>query len=126
MRYNPKRSFEETWKLAVQLEKILPYNQIILEYRRPGAKSNPGPGWMNWIHISYSTEGNAKMAFTMIDDVVVDSSGNPARGFKGLFLLRSMATPIWTIANRSGSQIAQLAIATGTIPASLLKGVGRS
>ena len=89
MRYNPKRSFEETWKLAVQLEKILPYNQIILEYRRPGAKSNPGPGWMNWIHISYSAEGNAKMAFTMIDDVVVDSSGNPAKGSKGLFLFGS-------------------------------------
>lgn len=89
MRYNPKRSFEEMWKLAVQLEKILPYNQIILEYRKPGANFNPGPGWMNWIHISYSTEGNKKMAFTMIDDKSVDASGNVAPGSRGLFLFGS-------------------------------------
>lgn len=86
IRYNPKRSFEETWKLAAQLEKILPYNQIILEYRRPGAKNNPGPGWQNWIHISYSTDGNAKMAFTMIDDSTVNSSGVQQAGAKGMFL----------------------------------------
>ena len=88
-RYNPKRSFEDMWKLAVQLEKVLPYNQIILEYRRPGAKFNPGPGWMNWIHISYSTEYNAKMAFTMVDDSVVDQTGAQRSGAKGLFLFGS-------------------------------------
>lgn len=85
-RYNPKRSFEETWKLAVEIEKILPYNQLILEYRKPGAQYNPGPGWMNWIHISYSMQGNKKQAFTMIDDVSVDSSGNAKAGSRGLFL----------------------------------------
>lgn len=89
MRYNPKRSFEDMWKLAVQLEKILPYNQIILEYRKPGAKFNPGPGWMNWIHISFSTEGNMGKAFTMIDDQSVDSKGNSVRGASGLFLFGS-------------------------------------
>ena len=89
LRYNPKRSFEDMWKLSVQLEKILPYNQIILEYRKPGAQYNPGPGWMQWIHISYSTEGNAKMAFTMIDDKVVSSSGASAAGSRGLFLFGS-------------------------------------
>jgi len=86
LRFNPKRSFEEMWKLAVELEKILPYNQLILEYRKPGANYNPGPGWMNWIHISYSTEGNKKQAFTMIDDKSVDSKGNVAPGTRGLFL----------------------------------------
>jgi len=86
LRFNPKRSFEEMWKLAVQLEKILPYNQLILEYRKPGANYNPGPGWMNWIHISYSMEGNKKQAFTMIDDKSVDSKGNVAPGTRGLFL----------------------------------------
>lgn len=85
-RYNPKRSFEEMWKLAVQIEKILPYNQLILEYRKPGANYNPGPGWMNWIHISYSAEGNKKMAFTMIDDKSVDDKGNVKPGHRGLFL----------------------------------------
>lgn len=86
IRYNPKRSFEETWKLAVELEKILPYNQLILEYRKPGSAGNPGPGWMNWIHISYSTEGNAKQAFTMIDDKSVNSTGAFQAGSRGLFL----------------------------------------
>lgn len=89
MRYNPKRSFEDMWKLAVQLEKILPYNQLILEYRKPGAKFNPGPGWMNWIHISFSTEGNQGKAFTMIDDVSVDGKGTPVRGASGLYLFGS-------------------------------------
>jgi predicted chitinase len=86
LRFNPKRSFEEMWKLAVELEKILPYNQLILEYRKPGANYNPGPGWMNWIHISYSNEGNKKQAFTMIDDKSVDSKGNVTPGTRGLFL----------------------------------------
>jgi predicted chitinase len=86
MRYNPKRSFQEMWQLAVDLEKILPYNQIILEYRRPGAKNNSGTSWQNWIHISYSTDGNAKMAFSMIDDSVVNSGGVVQAGAKGLFL----------------------------------------
>lgn len=89
LRYNPKRSFEDMWKLAVQLEKILPYNQLILEYRKPGAKFNPGPGWMNWIHISFSTEGNQGKAFTMIDDVSVDGKGTPVRGASGLYLFGS-------------------------------------
>lgn len=89
MRYNPKRSFEETWKLAVQLEKILAYNQLILEYRKPGAKGNPGPGWMNWIHISYSTEGNMRKAFTMVDDASVNDKGVQQAGASGLFLFGS-------------------------------------
>ena len=89
MRYNPKRSFEEMWKLAVQLEKILPYDQLILEYRKPGAKWNPGPGWMNWIHVSYDKDSRRKQAFTMIDDKSVNSSGVPAPGSRGLFLFGS-------------------------------------
>ena len=86
MQYSPKRSFKEMWQLAVDLEKILPYNQIILEYRKPGSKGNQGTAWQNWIHISYSTDGNAKMAFSMIDDSVVNSSGVVQAGAKGIFL----------------------------------------
>jgi hypothetical protein len=86
LRYNPKRSFEEMWKFALELEKTLPYDQIILEYRRPGAKFNPGPGWMNWIHISYNPKGLRKQNFTMIDDVSVNASGQVQPGSRGLFL----------------------------------------
>jgi predicted chitinase len=86
MQYYPKRSFKEMWQLAVDLEKMLPYNQIILEYRKPGSKANAGTAWQNWIHISYSTDGNAKMAFSMIDDSVVNSSGVIQAGTRGIFL----------------------------------------
>lgn len=89
IRYNPKRSFEEMWKFAIQLEKLLPYDQIILEYRRPGAKFNPGPGWMNWIHISYDAKGCRRQAFTMIDDVSVNAQGQVQPGSRGLFLFGS-------------------------------------
>jgi predicted chitinase len=86
LRWNPKRSFEEMWKFALELEKTLPYDQLILEYRRPGAKFNPGPGWMNWIHISYNPKGLRKHNFTMIDDVSVNAQGQVAPGSRGLFL----------------------------------------
>ena len=74
------------WQLAVDLEKMLPYNQINLEYRKAGSKGNAGTAWQNWIHISYSTDGNAKMAFSMIDDSVVNSSGVIQAGTRGIFL----------------------------------------
>ena len=44
---------------------------------------------MNWIHISFSTEGNQGKAFTMIDDVSVDGKGTPVRGASGLYLFGS-------------------------------------
>jgi hypothetical protein len=71
---------------AKKIEKIIPYNQLILEYRRPGTKNNPGSSWQNWIHISHSPLGNNKMAFTMVDDAVVNASGNPAPGTRGFYL----------------------------------------
>lgn len=64
-----------------QLEKILPYDQMILEYRSGGSC---------WMHVGFrginkgDTSGpgasNRKMAFTMLNDQVYkrDSSGNPA------------------------------------------------
>ena len=74
---SPRASISEMYKLVVQLEKMLPYNQLIFEYRKKGAS--------NWIHVSYSTEGNQGKAFTMCDDAVVNSSGKPAPGSSGLF-----------------------------------------
>lgn len=56
---------QRNFDLVKQLEKILPYDQIIMEYR----------GTSNWIHIGYRGEGtvkspskNRKMAFTMLND----------------------------------------------------------
>ena len=69
-----------------QIEKILPYNQLILEYRRPGSARNPGSEWQNWIHVSHSQQGNGKMAFTMVDDAVVNAAGQPVKGTRGFYL----------------------------------------
>ena len=50
---------EATYELVQQLEKLVPYDQIILEYRG---------GSQNWIHTSYNAETQRKMAFTMVND----------------------------------------------------------
>ena len=73
----PKKSISEMYALVLKLEKLLPYNQLIFEYRNGGAS--------NWIHVSYSTQGNQKRAFTMVNDKPVNASGQPASGSTGLF-----------------------------------------
>jgi hypothetical protein len=40
-------------------KKIIPYDQLILEYRHPSSV---------WIHVSYKAKGSKKMAFTMVND----------------------------------------------------------
>ena len=52
------KSLRETHELAVALEKILPYDQCILEYRFPGQV---------WVHLGYGVS-QRKMAFTMLND----------------------------------------------------------
>jgi hypothetical protein len=74
---HPKRSITEMYTLVMKIEKLLPYNQLIFEYRNGGAS--------NWIHVSYSTQGNQKRAFTMVNDKPVNASGQPASGSTGLF-----------------------------------------
>lgn len=76
-RLYPGRDTNELYDLVVKLEKILPYHQIIFEYRDNGRS--------NWIHVSFSSEGRQARAFTMIDDKVVDSSGNAKAGSTGLY-----------------------------------------
>ena len=73
----PDRNINTQYDLVCKLEKMLPYNQIIFEYRNNGTS--------NWIHISYSTKGNQKMAFTMVDDKTVNASGSVAPGSTGFY-----------------------------------------
>jgi len=70
------RDITEHYNLAIKLEKILPYNQVILEYRNRGASV--------WIHLSYSMKGSMKLCTTYIDDANVNASGKPASGSNGL------------------------------------------
>jgi hypothetical protein len=61
----------KTYELIQKIEKIVPYDQLILEYRFPQSV---------WIHISYKPKGTRKMAFTMVNDSTFkrDSKGMPA------------------------------------------------
>lgn len=51
---------QRTFDMAKAMEKIVPYDQIILEYRGTT---------QNWVHTSYNATGRRKMAFTMLNDV---------------------------------------------------------
>ncbi len=60
----------KTYELVQKFEKLMPYDQIILEYRYPES---------TWIHISYRPKGTRKMAFTMVNDAIYhrNSAGIP-------------------------------------------------
>lgn len=55
----------KTYELAVALEKILPYDQCILEYRYQDQV---------WVHLGYGTS-QRKMAFTMLNDKTYNRNG---------------------------------------------------
>lgn len=55
----PTKTFETIQKI----EKVVPYDQCILEYRHPSSV---------WIHVSCKKEGNRKQAFTMVNDRTYD------------------------------------------------------
>jgi hypothetical protein len=58
--------YTKTYEIIQALEKILPYDQLILEYRHPSSC---------WIHVSYKFETRRKMAFTMVNDKTYKPSG---------------------------------------------------
>lgn len=69
----------KTYELVQKIEKVVPYDQLILEYRFPDSV---------WIHVSYKPKGTRKMAFTMVNDMTYkrDAKGFPA----GYFLVDSI------------------------------------
>ena len=69
----------KTYELIQKIEKVVPYDQLILEYRFPESV---------WIHVSYKPKGTRKMAFTMVNDSTYkrDAGGIPA----GYFLVDSI------------------------------------
>ena len=64
-----------TYDFVQRMEKIIPYDQLILEYRAPQSC---------WIHCSYIPTGRRKMAFTMLND-----SSYPRRGARGFHKITS-------------------------------------
>ena len=61
---------QKTYDIVNQLERVVPYDQLILEYRHSSSV---------WIHVSYS-EARRRMAFTMVNDSTYrrNSQGMPA------------------------------------------------
>jgi predicted chitinase len=61
----------KTYDLIQKLERVIPYDQLILEYRHPSSV---------WIHVSYKPKGSRKMAFTMVNDATYkrDAKGAPS------------------------------------------------
>lgn len=61
----------KTYEYIQALEKVIPYDQLILEYRFPSSC---------WIHASYKSKGSKKMAFTMVNDKTYkrNTAGIPA------------------------------------------------
>jgi hypothetical protein len=59
-------TYDKTYALSVAAEKVIPYNQIILEYRYPGS---------HWLHCSFKMTGGKKQAFTMVNDRTYQASG---------------------------------------------------
>jgi len=53
-------SIDNLFTLVGKLEKLLPYNKLLMEYKNNGAS--------RWIHCSYSTDGNAGQSYTYVDD----------------------------------------------------------
>jgi hypothetical protein len=51
----------KTFEMIQQIEKLIVYDQLILEYRYPD---------IVWMHIGYRKDNNRKMAFTMVNDKV--------------------------------------------------------
>lgn len=54
---------------------IIPYDQLILEYRDPGVNGNSRNVRICWIHCSFSYTGTRKMAFTMLNDKTYKRDG---------------------------------------------------
>ena len=72
---------QKTYEFVQALEKVLPYDQIILEYRYPESI---------WIHMSYRAGGKRKMAFTMVND---DTYRRDKKGFPAGFVLVNNIPP---------------------------------
>lgn len=71
----------KTYEYIQALEKVIPYDQLILEYRFPSSV---------WIHASYKAKDSRKMAFTMVNDKTYNRN---AAGLPSGFVLVSTIPP---------------------------------
>lgn len=61
--------YKVNYDWATKLSAILPYDQMLLEYRDPGINGNKNPKRINWLHISFNNYGApAKDLRTFLND----------------------------------------------------------
>lgn len=60
-------AYQLNYDTAVKLASILPYDQLLLEYRDPGVNGNRNNKRINWIHVSYSSKGR-RQCLTLLND----------------------------------------------------------
>jgi predicted chitinase len=73
--------FNKTYELVQKIEKVIPYDQLILEYRHSS---------QCWIHLGYAGKGVRKQAFTMVNDSTYQ--GTFPKG--GFVLVNSIPPPL--------------------------------
>lgn len=62
-------AYQVNYDVSVKLIQILPYDQLLLEYRDPGVNGNRNDKRINWVHVSYNPEGTLrKQALTFLND----------------------------------------------------------
>lgn len=62
-------AYKTNYDTALKLASILPYDQLLLEYRDPGRTGNRNSKRINWIHVSYNNYGSGRQqALTFLND----------------------------------------------------------
>lgn len=62
-------AYKLNYDTVQKLVSILPYDQILLEYRDPGKNGNRGKQRINWIHVSFNNYGPGRQnALTFLND----------------------------------------------------------
>lgn len=67
----PGLSRAQLYDRVLEVQKLIPYDQLILEYQTPGGNG--------WIHISYNISGNRRSHFTMNNHKRISEFGTFAR-----------------------------------------------
>lgn len=77
--------YQAHYDFICKIAKVLPFDQLILEYRDPGVNGNNRSQRVCWIHCSFKYSGGRKQGFTMLNDKTYkrNSAGQP----DGFYLL---------------------------------------
>lgn len=62
-------AYKLNYDCVLKIAQVMPYDQLILEYRDPGVNGNRNAKRINWIHVSYNNVGGGRrQALTFLND----------------------------------------------------------